>query len=317
MSADPLPRASVKPAAVAPRVSSLLHDDTSRNRLVGIGLVSIAVFCFTALDAGAKWLGGVLPIMQVVWLRFLFQTLLSGAMLAPTHGRSLWRSRAPRLQLLRATMLGTMTCLNFIALRYLQLAETAAIFFISPILVALLAWWMLDERLDRGRWIAIVVGFAGVLLVLRPTGDGFHPAMLLSLTVSLMAAVFALLTRKLAAVDRAATTHFLSGLGATVALAPLAWLTWEPPAEPMQWAVLVLMGLAGGFGHYLLASAHRYAPASTLSPFNYTQIIWMIAVGYLVFGDVPSGAVVAGAAIVIASGLYLLWRAGSGPKAAH
>lgn len=304
-----------KAAAPTANAASLLHDDTAGNRLVGIGLISIAVMCFTALDSSAKWLGATLPLFQVVWLRFLFQTVFTVAVFFPRNGPRLWRTRSPWLQALRAAMLCAMTCMNFVALRYLQLAETASILFLAPILVALLAWWLLNERLDTGRWVAIVFAFAGVLLILRPSGSGFHPAMLLSLTVALIAAFFALLTRRLAATERAATTHFLSGLGTTVAMAPLAWLTWQAPGDWLSWALLALMGLAGGMGHYLLVSAHRYAPASTLSPFNYTQIVWMVAVGYLVFGDVPSIAVIAGAAIVIASGLYLLWREGTTARA--
>ena len=124
--------------------------------------------CFAVLDTTAKWLVQDLPVMQVVWLRFVTHVLLMVALLAPSHGRRLLRMHSPRLQLLRGVMLFSVTALNFWALNYLQLAETGAIHFSVPILIALLSAWWLGERLDARRWAAILCGFAGVLLVIRP-----------------------------------------------------------------------------------------------------------------------------------------------------
>ena len=162
--------------------------------------------------------------------------------------------------------------------------------------------------MDARRWAAILVGFAGVLVVVRPGSAAFHPAMLLSLANAVIYAAFNLMTRKLAAYDSPETIQFLPALVASVVLAPFALAVWEPPHGALEWTVLCLMGVYGGVGHYLLAMAHRYAPASTLAPFLYQQILYMAAFGYLVFGSVPDPTVWIGAAIVISSGLYLFSR---------
>ena len=286
----------------------MLLPDSARNRLVGIGIASLAYLCFAVLDTSAKWLVGSLPVLQVVWLRFVTHVLFMMVPMARAGGRKFHKVRRPGLQLLRASMLPAMTALNFWALQYLQLAETGAIQFAVPILVALFAAWLLGERLDTGRWIAVLVGFAGVLVIVRPGTAGFHPAIFLSLGNAVLYALFNLLTRRLAATDPPAVTNLLSALGAVVVLAPFALPAWVTPTQWQQWLLIALTGLAAGTGHLCLAHAHRFAPASTLAPFLYQQILYMTLLGFLVFGDVPGKAVVIGAAIVIASGFYLLWR---------
>ena len=286
----------------------MLQNDSPRNRLIGIGLISITFLCFALLDCGAKWLVKTLPVLQVVWLRFLFHAVLSTALLAPKFGSGILRTRRPKLQILRAAMLATMTGLNFWALQYLQLAETGSIQFSVPIIIALIAAPMLGERMDAARWTAISIGFVGVLIIVRPGTQGFHPALLLASVNAFLYALFNLMTRQLAAHDSPEATQFFSSLGATLAITPFALAAWQAPPGALQWLILCLMGIAGGLGHYLLALAHRYAPASVLGPFLYQQIIWMVLLGYLVFGDVPDAAVVFGAAVVIGSGGYLLWR---------
>jgi drug/metabolite transporter (DMT)-like permease len=205
-------------------------------------------------------------------------------------------------------MFCAMTGINFWALQYLQLTVTASIFFTVPILIALMSAPLLGEKMDARRWIAILVGFAGVLVIVRPGSAAFHPAMLLSLGNAVLYAAFNLMTRKLAAYDAPETIQFLPSVVASVVLAPFALAAWESPQGWLEWTVLCVMGVFGGTGHYLLAMAHRYAPASTLAPFLYQQILYMALFGYLVFGSVPDAAVWVGAAIVIASGLYLFAR---------
>ena len=286
----------------------MIHADTPRNRLVGIGLMSITFLCFALLDCGAKWLVQTLPVLMVVWLRFLFHAVFSIALTAPKFHSGILRSKRPKLQFLRAMFMPVMTGLNFWALQYLQLAETGAIQFSVPIIIALIAAPMLGERMDRARWTAIAVGFVGVLVIVRPGTQGFHPALILSIINAVLYALFNLMTRQLAAHDAPETTQFYSSVGATLAITPFALFAWQTPPGALQWTILVLIGVSGGLGHYLLAIAHRFAPASVLAPFLYQQIIWMVLLGYLVFGDVPDSAVVIGAAIVIASGGYLLYR---------
>jgi drug/metabolite transporter (DMT)-like permease len=286
----------------------LLHADSARNRLTGIGLVSLTYLVFSLLDGSAKWLVSVMPVIMVVWLRFATHVLVAGVVLFPLRGFGLVRTQHLRWHVVRALMFVAMTGINFWALQYLQLTVTSSIFFSVPLIIALISASFLGEKLAAGKWIAIVAGFAGVLVIVRPWGAEFHPAMLASVVNALMYAAFMMMTRRLAAYDSPETIQYLPAVGATIGLAPFAFAAWEWPSGWLEWAVACLMGVLGGLGHYLLALAHRYAPASVIAPFLYQQVIYMALFGYLVFGDVPGAWVWLGAAIVIASGLYLFSR---------
>lgn len=286
----------------------MLELDTARNRRLGIAMVSVTTLCFAALDSSAKWLVMVLPVFQVVWLRFVTHSLLGILVLTPKYGWALYRTGQPRLQLLRALMQAIMTGLNFWALQYLQLDVTGAIQFSVPILIAVISARLLGERLDARRWIAILVGFAGVLLIVRPGSQGFHPAIILSLINAVLYALFNMLTRRLAATELPATTQLWSALGAAVLLTPFGLMNWTPPQDAITWILVLAMGAFGGLGHLMVTQAHRYASAAVLGPFLYQQIIYMTLFGWLIFGHVPDAAVIGGASVVVASGLYLLYR---------
>jgi drug/metabolite transporter (DMT)-like permease len=285
----------------------MLHTDNARNRRVGILLIVGATLCFSVLDASAKWLVQSLPVMQVVWLRFVSHVLLMALILAPRHGRTMAHMKSPGLQALRGALLASMTALNFFALQYLQLAETAAIQFSVPILIALLSAWWLHEKLDARRWVAIVGGFAGVMLVIRPGSQAFHPAILLCAGNAVLLAVFNMLTRRMAASETPESMQLLSAAMAALLLAPFGLAQWQTPASAPQWMALLLCGLTGGVGHLFVAMAHRYASAAVLGPFLYQQILYMALWGWLVFKQVPDAFVIAGALVVVVSGLYLLW----------
>jgi drug/metabolite transporter (DMT)-like permease len=285
----------------------LATGDPARQRRIGIALVSLATLCFSVIDVCAKWLVQSLPVAEVVWLRFATHTVLMAALLAPTRGAALVRVSSWPLQGLRALMLVSMTALNFAALQYLQLAEVAAIQFSVPILIALISALVLNERIGARRWLAIFGGFVGVLLVVRPGGQGFHPAIGLSLLNAAIYALFNLLTRRMAATETPESMQWLSALGAVLAIAPFAFWHWQWPVGLHTWAVVGACGLAGGLGHLLVAHAHRHASAAVLGPFLYQQILYMAFWGWLVFAQVPDAFVVAGALVVAVSGLYLLW----------
>jgi drug/metabolite transporter (DMT)-like permease len=201
-----------------------------------------------------------------------------------------------------------MTGINFWALQYLQLTVTSSIFFSVPIMIALASASLLGEKLDAGRWIAILAGFAGVLVIIRPGSAEFHPAMLASVVNAMLYAAFMMMTRRLAAYDSPETIQYLPAVGAAIGLAPFALAAWQSPSGWLEWTVACLLGVLGGCGHYLLALAHRYAPASVIAPFLYQQVFYMALFGYLVFGEIPSPGLWLGAAIVIGSGLYLFYR---------
>jgi drug/metabolite transporter (DMT)-like permease len=263
---------------------------------------------FALLDTSAKWLVQSLPVLQVVWLRFVFHTFLTTAIFMPSMGVSLFKINNPRLQLLRGVLLALMTGLNFFALQYLQLAETGAVQFSVPILIALISAWLLHERLDAKRWAAIGIGFVGVLVIIRPGSNGFHPAIFLSIFNAFLYAAFNLMTRSLASSDNPISTQLASAAVPSLLLAPFAIWFWQAPDGWFMWSLILLTGLTGGLGHTASALAHRYATAAVLGPFLYQQIIYMAIGGWLVFGQMPDAAVVLGAVIVVCSGLYLLWR---------
>lgn len=273
-------------------------------RITGILLMVTAMVAFTMLDATAKQLVKTLPPAVAVFGRYSVATLLSLGVMLRSGGFSLFGTRYPALQILRGLLLTGSTILNFIAIMYLQLAQTAAIFFTIPLWVCALSVPLLGEHVGWRRWVAVAIGFCGVLVIMRPGTSDFHWAMLLSMGSSFCGSIYNIVTRKVGARDRAETSLFyVSSIGTLAAAAPLPWL-WQMP-QGVQWLMLAFMGLAGSAGHFMLIQAHRLAPASALAPFMYTQIIWMILMGYLFFGDVPDLWTIIGAGIVVASGLFV------------
>lgn len=285
-----------------------LFGDSSKNRKIGIALVTLTTLMFASLDTSAKWLVLSLPVLQVVWMRFFSQVLFTAAVFAPTMGWGMFRVINLKLQCLRGLILALMTALNFLALQYLQLAETGAIQFSVPILIAVLSSWWLKEKLDVASWIAIWVGFAGVLVIIRPGSHAFHPAIFLSVMNAFLYAGFNMLTRRLAASENPVSTQLFSAAVSAVVLAPFAWSQWQTPEGVLTWVIIGLIGVFAGLGHLSVASAHRYASAAFLGPFLYQQILYMTLGGWLVFGQTPDHAVALGAVIVVASGMFLLWR---------
>ncbi len=278
-------------------------------RLAAIGLMLLAFLCFTGIDSCAKWLVlAGLPALQVVFVRFAVHAVMVLATAGSLRGANLLRSRRPGLEVWRAFLLLGSTMMNFVAVRYLPLTLTAAIFFTVPIWVCLLAIPLLGERVGRRRWMAILVGFVGVLIITRPWGAEAHWAILLSMGTAIGAALYAIATRRLAGIDSTATQQFYAAGGATLAIAPLAVFDWVWPATGIDWAVLAVIGVFGWAGHQLLTTAHRLAAASTLAPFVYVQILYMSASSWLIFQHPPDLWVLLGALVVVASGLYIWLR---------
>lgn len=283
-------------------------SETPRTRLAAIGLICAAVIFFSLLDCSAKWLAGRVEPLQVVFARYAVSMIFVLALVNPLTRPGVLRTRKPGLQAFRSLMLLGATVLNFFALKYLQLAETVSIAFAAPLLVALASGPMLGEWPGPRRLAAIGVGFAGVLVITRPGVSGMHPAALLCVLGSVCYALYALTTRMLAAHDSSETTMVYSGVAGTVLIAPVVPFVWTTPASWGEWALLIATGAFGGVGHWLVILAHRLAPAMVLAPFTYSQIIWMLLLGWFVFGQLPDIWTFAGGAIVISSGLYLLYR---------
>lgn len=267
-----------------------------------------AFLLFTFLDTSAKLLAQDMNSLQIVWARFVGHAVLVAAVLMPRKGTRVLASSNLRLQILRSGFLFLSTIFNFFALRYLHLTTTASIMFTVPLLVAALSVPLLGEQVGWRRWTAIAVGFAGVLIIVRPGGASLHWAIGLSLCNVIAVSLYQITTRKLAARDHSDTTSLYSPLFGAIILLPVLPFVWEPPSGPLAWGLLCMLGVFGGIGHWLLIIAHRYAPASLLAPFSYSAILWMTASSYLVFGHLPDEWTVVGAAVVIASGLYVFHR---------
>jgi len=276
--------------------------------LLAVLLTLAAYAAFTGIDTCAKWLvtSGV-PTTEVVFVRYAVHLLLvlsiSLAAVEP-----LLASAARGTELARGFALLTSTVMNFWALAFLPLALTSAIFFTTPLWVCLLSIPLLGERVGPRRWAAMAVGFAGVLVAARPWGATAHPAMLPSVVAALAAALYAIMTRRLAGVDPTSTQQFYAAAAATVGMLPLALADWAWPTDAPGWMALALIGVFGWGGHQVLTIAHRYAPATTLAPLLYVQMLYMVGSGWVVFGQPPGLAVLAGGAIVVASGLYIWQR---------
>jgi len=280
------------------------------DRLKAIGLMCLAVALFSALDTSAKYLvtHAKLPLVQIVWSRFLGQFLLMLSLLSALPLSALLRTHKPKLELFRSLLMVTTTACNFLALGYLRLDQTVSVAFLAPLIVALLAGPFLGEWVGWRRLVAIFAGFLGVLIVVHPGIGGLHPAFAVAFAGMLAYAFFMLLTRFLAAHDAPLVMLFYSILLGTFALAPFALWQWVWPATIGQWLLLLGLGAFGGMGHYLFIHAYRLAPASSVAPFLYVQLLTMVAFGFAVFGDVPDVWTLIGAAVIIASGIYLLHR---------
>lgn len=278
--------------------------------LRGIGLMVLALGLFSCLDTTAKYMASVvqLPVTQVTWMRFMSQVTMMMIVLGAISVPRLLVTRKLKHQLFRSLLMLLSTVLNFLALRHLRLDQTQTIYFLAPLVVALLAGPVLGEWVGWRRMVAILVGFIGILVVVRPGYATFNAAMLLALGSMLCYSAFMLLTRYLSRFDRPEVTLFYSMIAGTLFLAPFAIMDWVWPADAFTWILLASMGMWGGIGHYIFIIAYRHAPASTLAPFIYFGLITHTLAGYLVFDQLPDFWTLVGAAIVIASGIYLLHR---------
>jgi drug/metabolite transporter (DMT)-like permease len=279
-----------------------------RQRFIGLALICGTALCFACLDSTAKYLNHFVDTIMVVWARYTGAFILALVISNPVSRPGLMVSSRPWLQIGRSLLLLGSTVTNFLALIWLQLDQTTSIMFSTPFLVAVLSGPMLGEWVGWRRWIAILVGFAGVLLVTRPGAGGIHPAALLCVLGVLCYGFYMIATRLLARTDSSETTLFYSNMVGVVVMSLVVPFVWTTPHDPLIIGLMVLSGALGSIGHYLLIIAHRLAPPSVLAPFLYSQLVWVILLGYWVFGDLPNAWTLAGAAVVVASGLYLLHR---------
>jgi drug/metabolite transporter (DMT)-like permease len=274
-----------------------------------VGYVILATVFFVAMNTGVKLLRPHLPTVELIWVRTLGHFLFVTALFAPTRGW--WRllvTRQPATQLTRSMLLLASTSLFFTALGFVPIAEATVVSFTSPFIVAAIAGRLLGERVTADHWIAIGLGFAGALVLVRPGGEGANPLLLLVLASSSCYAGYQVLTRRVASTDAPETSVVYSALLGTLVLTAMVPFFWKTPARLSDWLLIGSLGLLGGLGDYFVARALTCGAASVVAPFHYVQLVWAAVSGYLVFGDVPSGWTWLGATIIVGSGLYVAWR---------
>lgn len=277
-------------------------------RLRAILLFSLAMVLFAFLDSSAKFASRYLPALEITWVRYVGHTVMATLILMPWRDWAAYRTRRPVLQVVRAFFLFGSTLCNFYALRTLRLDQTTTINFGAVFTVTALAGPILGEWVGWRRWMAIIVGFIGVIIAMRPGPAGFDPGILAAVGSMFCYTGYILLTRYLSATESVGSLLLISGLVPSLLLAPAALPGATLPPTPLVAVALVATGIFGAGGHWLLTYASRLAPTSTLAPFLYTQLIWMIIAGYVFFGQAPDGVTLLGAAIIIGSALYILYR---------
>ena len=281
-----------------------MHPEQSLRR--ALPLVLLAGLFFSTLDATAKYLVRDHTLFVVVWARYAGQMVVTTPIAWHRGGPGFWRTHHLRVQLLRSLCLIVATSCFFGALRFLPLAEGSAISFLAPMFAIVLSYPILGERPTRGRWIAALAGFAGVVILVRPGSAVFHPATGLLVLAAISNALYQLLTRKLPR-DSAHTTLFYSALVGTAVLSAAIPFVEVPGEFAMRDAgFFVLLGLLAGLGHGLLIAAFLRAPASLVAPFTYIQMLWATFYGYAIFGQLPDGISALGMAVIVASGVGLV-----------
>lgn len=294
----------------SPSSTATPENTPKRGHIAAIALMCGAVTVFAMLDASAKYLAEIhrVPVLQIVWVRFVANVILTLAMLWWLVPGGTGKSAKPLHQWGRSALLAITTALNFAAVKYLQLDQTVTIFFLTPLLVAALAGPLLGEWVGWRRLVAILTGFLGVLLVTRPGFGGIHWAVLYSFGATACYALYSIYTRYLSRHDSPEVNLYYTPLAGAVFAAPFALPVWVWPQDPVVWALFAWTGITATFGHWLLILAFKYAPAPVVAPFIYVGLISMSILGYVLFDDVPTLWTLAGGAVVIGSGLYLLYR---------
>lgn len=273
-------------------------------------LMLVAYLLFSFIDTGAKWLATLsLPALQLAFMRYIGHFVISTSLIG-AGGLQISRFSSPYLWLAitRGALLMIATILNFWAVSYLPLTLTSTILFSSPIIICLLSWPLLGERVGIYRWIAICFGFIGVIIAIRPFHDSFHWAMILSLTGAFCFALYSILTRHLAGKVSVDIMQFYSGAVGTFVLLPFAIWQWQSPEAFGDWVIMIMLGVFGWAGHQLLTRAHMFAPAAILMPYGYSFILYLTLWSYIIFDYLPDRWTMTGGAVIVVAGLIIWYR---------
>lgn len=292
------------PIAMSADVSIAAAD---RSTARGIALLLSAIILFGLMDTLGKHLTQSLPVLQVIWGRYVFHLAFLLPFLLRTDPLQLFRTERLGLQVFRSIMLFGSSSLFILSISLMPLAEASSISAVSPLIVTALSVFVLGEKVGLRRWAAVLVGFAGVLIIIRPGPNVINPWAFLPIINAFCFATYTLTTRSLNSTDAPATSLFYSAFTGAILISAAAPFVWQP-MELWEWFKMIALGLIGGLSHLLLIRAYEHTQASVLSPFSYTQIVWTSFLGYVAFGDLPDGWTMTGAAIVSGAGIYVFYR---------
>lgn len=275
----------------------------SRRELAGIGLITLAVICFATLDTATKVVTAQVPLFMAAWIRHVIQALFSTAVAWPRYGVRVVQTGIPGTHVLRGLLMLVVTFLAFASLRFMPVGEFSAIIMTVPLLVTLLSSRMLGEHVSPLRVLLVAGGFIGTLVIVRPGSDFLGWAFVLPLLLVLCNTAFQLLTSRMTRTENALTTQFYTSWVCVIFGAlPLYWV-WVDIDDPRMWTGLLVMGLAGGAGHFFLIKSFERARAVTLMPFMYLQIAFGMLGGWLMFGHLPDAWSMTGITLIAACGI--------------
>ncbi|MEM7075188.1 MAG: DMT family transporter [Pseudomonadota bacterium] len=282
---------------------------TEQNTRLGILLMVTTTFIFAVQDGISQHLAREYNVFMVVMIRYWFFAAFVIALASRTAGgiRKAAATGQPVLQGFRAVLLVAEICVMVVAFTYLGLVESHAIFAAYPLLIAAFSGPVLGERVGWRRWLAIGVGFIGVMIILQPGLTVFRPEAMIALASACMFALYGLLTRYVARRDSAATSFFWTGTVGSVAMTLVGVWFWEPMSAP-DWAWMITLCFTGAAGHFTLIKCYEVAEASAVQPFAYLQLVFASLIGVTVFSETIRTNVAAGAALIVGAGLFTLWR---------
>lgn len=272
----------------------------------GIFWMLCAMLMFSGTNVVAKLLIAHYPVMQVVWARYFFQFLLLSIFLGPRLRRVMVTSKL-KVQLVRSLLLLGTSVLFFFGLEQVALADISAIMFVAPILVTALSMPFLGEHVGLRRWAGIFIGFLGALIIIRPGSGMMQNAALFPLGAACLYALYQITTRFIGHADNALTTLLYTASSGTVITSALVSFFWDMP-DATGWAMMVALGVTSNLGHFAMIKAYQAAPAATVAPFSYANLLWATMFGYIVFSDLPDLWTVSGAIVIASSGLYIFHR---------
>ena len=285
-----------------------MSQQISRATGAGIAYMLLGIVLLPVMNAVAKSLTADYPLTQVVWARFLGHLVWMSLLFGPFLGAALLRAHRPREMVGRSFVFFASNCVFIAALPHIQLATASAIMFTTPLVVVALSVPLLKERVGPWRSAAVVVGFCGALVIIRPGTDVFQPAAVLTLLSAICFAGYQLWTRRLARYERPETLIIYTALAGAIVMSLIAPFSSRPPDDILDGLKFAGVGLIGGAAQYFIICALQRAPASVVSPIGYAELIAAVAFGYVIFDDLPDRYTWLGAALIVGSGLVVVWR---------